>query len=129
MQSKLVAAVFALLMTTSHATTTVSFYGSKDCTGNRIGQYSGVGDHPSKGFNFDINQYVGSMHWDSRDTYSNELQADEGCIFTTITCCQYKPQCKQDVVSNAGCVPVDSYISRGGLWATICDSVCIDTGY
>lgn len=128
MQSKIVAAAFALLTATSRATTTISFYESKDCTGNRIGQYSGDGSHPAKGFEFDVNHQVGSMHWDSRDTYSDQLNGDT-CIFTTITCCEYAPDCTKGVVSDAGCVEIDSYIGHAGMSSTVCDSACFDTGY
>ncbi|KAB5517409.1 hypothetical protein GE09DRAFT_1066533 [Coniochaeta sp. 2T2.1] len=129
MHSKLVAAACTLFLTASRATT-VSFYSSTDCTGDRIGQYSGSGANPDDGFEFDVNADVGSMYWDQGEPYSQQLNADDGCIFTTVTCCQYAPDCKLGVVNDADCVTdINAHIGHGGMSSIVCDSLCIDTGY
>ena len=129
MYPEIVAAACAFLLTASHATT-ISFYASTDCTGDRIGQFSGSGAEPQDGFEFDVNADVGSMYWDEAENYSNQLDGDDGCIFTTTTCCQYGPDCKLGVVGNAGCVTdINAHIGHGGMSTTVCDSLCVDTGY
>ena len=63
MQPKLMAAVAALFLAGSHATSVLDFYPNKDCTGNRIASFSGDGNRgPNDGFAFSLNQYVGSVY-------------------------------------------------------------------
>ena len=119
MHLTLAAGAIGLLTALARAETRVSFYTAKDCSSGYITTATGDGsDINSLGVEFTINQYVGGIAIDHFDQFSAQLNDQDGCVFTTITCCEYAPTCKVPApVSDADgyCVEYDKVSNSGGV--------------
>jgi hypothetical protein len=136
MHFKITAGALALFTALATAETRISFYTAKDCSSGYIKTVTGHADADTPageiGFSFDINTYVGGIAIDNLDDFQNQLNDDNGCVFTDITCCQYAPKCMEasPVPSSGGyCITYDKNFGSGGVSSTVCDSLCIDNVY
>jgi hypothetical protein len=137
MHLQITAGALALFATVATAgQTRISFYTAKDCSSGYIKTVThdvpSDPKPPQVGFEFNVGTYVGGIAIDALDNFENQLNDENGCVFTDVTCCEYAPKCKEAAPTNNGggtCITYDGYFGDGGVSATVCDSLCIDNGY
>ncbi|KAK7185566.1 hypothetical protein DPSP01_010754 [Paraphaeosphaeria sporulosa] len=136
MHLKIAASALALFTAVANAETRISFYTAKDCSSGYLSTATGHGSasntEAENEFSYTVNAYVGGIAIDNLDDFQNQLNDDNGCVFTDITCCEYAPKCKEPspVPSSGGyCITYDKYMGTVGVSSTVCDSLCIDNVY
>jgi hypothetical protein len=105
-------------------------YSDAGCGGNLIATFTGVGDRPDSGSSYEWTGHLGSVRAVKLDTWTTQFNTNNDCVATSITCCQYAPDCTQGITLGEGeCLEVNEDITGVGSSFTVCDSACIDTGY
>ncbi|KAL1603812.1 hypothetical protein SLS60_005403 [Paraconiothyrium brasiliense] len=109
----------------------IDLYTSTDCTGDKIGTWTGPeGDGPDTSGSYEWTGHLGSVNINHLGQWNTQLNTNVHCLATSITCCQYAPDCRDGVnLPSSGCYKVDEDITGLGMTFTVCDSACIDTGY
>lgn len=129
MRFTLVAALAAFSATVSQAQFQLDLYHNTDCT-DFITSFTGTGSGPQSVTDVESNIYIGSVFTTALDQWTTEFDTSVGCVFTTITCCEYGPTCSQGVVGTSQqCILVDQTVTGYSTLFTVCDSVCLDTDY
>nr|OQO32500.1 hypothetical protein B0A51_00909 [Rachicladosporium sp. CCFEE 5018] len=127
------AAMAALFATTAHAgnAMTLKVYKSLDCSGTPSHEFSGTVAY-NKGYGTTYSGYVGSVIANPIATFAGELNDGSQCVFTTIDCCNFAPDCIHPgyYPSWKDCHKVDrNFVHNLGISPTTCDTVCIDNSY
>jgi hypothetical protein len=96
-----------------------------------IASFSGEVTGPNGPTSYEHTGHLGSINFVSYDQYPSQLNMNNGCIGTTIPCCQYAPGCRDGAgtLTGSGCLTIDQDVTEIAAVSLVCDSLCIDNGY
>ncbi|KAJ4345639.1 uncharacterized protein N0V89_011773 [Didymosphaeria variabile] len=102
----------------------IDLYTSTDCTGDKIGTWTGPeGDGPDTSGDYEWTGHLGSVNINHLGQWNTQLNTNVHCLATSITCCQYAPDCRDGVnLPSSGCYKVDEDITGLGMTFTVCDT-------
>jgi hypothetical protein len=134
MRFTLATVLIAMSATLAKAEFQFDLYSDAGCGGNLIASFTGSADGPDdgpdSGSSYEYTGHLGSVKAVKLDQWTTQINTNNDCIATSLTCCQYAPTCTQgDNLVEGGCLDVNEDITGVGSSFTVCDSLCIDNGY
>jgi hypothetical protein len=105
-------------------------YSDNNCQ-DFIASFSGEVTGPNGPASYEYTDHLGSINFVSDNQYSSQLNTNNGCIETTIPCCQYAPDYRDGTgtLPGSGCLTIDQDITEIAAVSLVCNSLCIDNGF
>ena len=109
----------------------IDLYTGTDCSTGMIGTWTGPeGDGPDTSGDYEWTGHLGSVNIIKLGQWNTQLATNNHCIATSVTCCEYAPDCRDGPnLPATGCVVIDEDITGLGMAFTVCDSACFDNVY